>query len=1033
MSKSTFLFSFVTFISVALQAQVPEWIWHPNDGAKPADHEVRYFRKTFSLEQRPKKAVLTATGDDAVDVWINGEKVLSVSDWKEAKNADVTKNLVSGENVIALLGTNGTGDAAVLARLEIDIAKRTKDFVVTDKSWLTATTKETNWQTKNFSPGTNWINAKSFGKHGVEPWGEVMKKITATAAEDLKLLPGFKAELLWTSQAGEGSWICMTTDDKGRLIISPQDDAQQLWRVTLSRSGKITKKEMIPAPVHQAMGLLYAHDSLYVNGHGPSGTGLYRLVDKNKNDRFDTNEFTFLKKIPGEGEHGYHALVLGPDKMIYMINGNHTKLPEGISPTSPHRNYKEDLLLPRQWDANGHAVGILAPGGHILRFDKDGKNWELMLGGFRNTYDFDFSPDGEIFGFDSDMEWDWGLPWYRPTRIIHAIPGGEYGWRSGSGKWPAYYPDSLPAVVNIGVGSPTGVKFGTKSKFPEKYRSALFGLDWSYGRIFAVHLEPKGATYDGNFETFVKGKPLNVSDLEFGKDGAMYFITGGRATQSGLYRVTYVGKKIKEPKKSEGELANEKDAKQARELRHKLESFDGKKDPSAVDFAWPHLGSDDRWIRYAARIAIESQDVSQWKDRALKETDVKAGLTALLALARVGGKETQHDLLFALKNFPVASLDESQKLEKLRIIEVSFARQGKPDPEIGMFASDRLSRYYPASSELLNRELCQLLVYLEAPGVATKSLALMEKAKTQEDQLYYIFQLRNLKTGWTIDERKKYFTWLKLAQEQAKSTNEVAIKASAGELIPSREHPVQLIRWFEEADRKYADGVSYPKYLVNIRKDAIANCTTDERTALGELVADQKETVVAKPSKERKFVKEWKLADLESSLSKVGSGRNFEQGKTVFSDAQCQSCHRYGNEGGAVGPELTVVSSRFSRHDILDSILEPSKALSEQFQNFVITKKDGDDVVGRIVDETPDKIVVQPNPLVADRVEIKLSDIVKREPSKLSPMPEGLLNNFNEDEILDLLAYIESLGKPGAENFAKKDKAAHPKKKKNSK
>src|SRR5947207_7062934 len=354
----------------------------------------------------------------------------------------------------------------------------------------------------------------------------VQKTPLATPAEGLKLLPGFKAELLRSAQKGEGSWICMTSDTKGRLIISPQDDKDPLLRFTLSRNGGITKIEKILAPIHQAMGLLYAHDSLYVNGHGPQGTGLYRLIDANHNDMFEPGEVHFLKHFAGEGEHGYHAVVLGPDKMIYVMNGNHTKLPQGLAEDSPHKNFQEELLLPRQWDAGGHAVGILAPGGHILRTDPEGKRWELLLAGFRNAYDFAFSSEGEIFTFDSDMEWDWGLPWYRPTRIIHCVLGGEYGWRSGSAKWPEYYADSLPPVVNIGIGSPTGVQFGTRSNFPERYRKALFAMDWSYGRIFAVHLKPAGASYTADYEVFVQGQPLNVTHLEFAHDGAMYFITG---------------------------------------------------------------------------------------------------------------------------------------------------------------------------------------------------------------------------------------------------------------------------------------------------------------------------------------------------------------------------------------------------------------------------------------------------------------------------------------------------------------------------
>src|SRR5262249_46475172 len=155
----------------------------------------------------------------------------------------------------------------------------------------------------------------------------------------------------------------------------------------------------------------------------------------------------------------------------------------------------------------------------------------------RNVYAFDFSPDGELFAFDSDMEWDWGTAWYRPIRILHCVSGGEYGWKDGTRTWPDYYPDSLPPVVNVGIGSPTGVGFAHRSAFPERYRRALFVLDWSYGRILTIDLKPMGASFRGEWQPFLRGTPLNLTDLDFGPDGALYFITGGRSTQSGLYRV----------------------------------------------------------------------------------------------------------------------------------------------------------------------------------------------------------------------------------------------------------------------------------------------------------------------------------------------------------------------------------------------------------------------------------------------------------------------------------------------------------------
>ncbi|MDQ6632416.1 MAG: c-type cytochrome, partial [Verrucomicrobiota bacterium] len=821
----------------------------------------------------------------------------------------------------------------------------------------------------------------------------------------------FKVELLRSAEPGEGSWVSMTTDPKGRLIISPQQGTNNLLRITLSE-GKISGLEKIDLPVGSSMGMLYAFDSLYVNGSGPEGLGIYRLRDTNGDDKFDS--INLIRKIErAEGEHGSHALLLGPDKKIYVINGNFVKIPADISPNSPHKNYAEDQLLPRANDGNGFGNGVQPPGGSVWRMDADGKNCELFAAGLRNTYDFAFNPEGELFGFDSDMEWDWGTPWYRPIRVNHLVSGGDYGFREGTGKFPEYYADTLPATLNIGIGSPTGVKFGTESKFPEKYKNALFIMDWSYGRIFAIHLTPKGATYTATSELFVKGKPLNVTDLEFGNDGAMYFITGGRGTQSGLYRVTFVG-----PENKSRELQPIKEdlkrAEEQRELRHQLESFHGKKNPAAIDFAWPHLNSEDRWIRYAARIAIESQDVAQWKGKALSETNTNAALVSLLALARCSGKETQRDLLMALKKFPFDNLSEEQKLEKLRVIELSFIRQGKPESELAKLAIEKLDKQYPAQSEKLNRELCQLLIYLQATNVVPKTLELLDRAKTQEEQLVYILHLRTLKTGWTLEQRKHYFSWFNKNPET--KIGEATYPGGAGyytNRINGVEHPEETLKWFAEAGREYGDGASFPKFISNFRSDAIASLSDDERGELAPFITGKPAAAktIPPPAPPRNFVKEWKMEDLISDLDKVSRGRNLKKGKEAFAAAQCLQCHRMGNEGGSIGPDITAISSRFSPRDILESILEPSKVLSEQYQNMRFFTKDGEMVSGRILEETKDKIVVVTEPVSQTKTEIKKTNLEKREPSKVSPMPEGLVNILSKEEILDLIAYLEHGGK----------------------
>jgi len=833
----------------------------------------------------------------------------------------------------------------------------------------------------------------------------------ATPAEKLKVPAGFKVELLRSATTNEGSWICMTVDAKGRLIISPQEPEAPLLRMTLNPGGGIEKIEPIRLPVHTAMGLLAAFNSLYVSGAGPDGIGIYRLLDTNGDDQYDT--IKLFKKFPGgAGEHGAHAIVLGPDKKLYIINGNSTPLTGGLDPNSPFQNYREDDLLPRVKDPLATFFDKLkVPYGHLLRTDAEGTNWEILAAGMRNVYDIDFNPDGELFGFDSDMEWEWGTGWYRPIRVIHLVSGAEYGFREGTSKWPTYYPDSIPPVVNIGIGSPTGVKYGTKARFPEPFRDVLYIADWSYGRIIAVHLEPKGASYSARFEPFVQGKPLNVSDLEIGSDGAMYFITGGRAVQSGLYRVSHPGAVA-----DAVAIKRAADAEAARRLRHELEAFHGKADAKAVDVAWPHLASRDRFIRFAARVAIESQPVEQWQQRALDEQDPDRSLAALLALARVGGSSVQHELLDALDRLKEAPLDERQQLEALRVLEISFTRQGHPDDEQMKDTIERLNERYPAPSTALNHELCQLLVYLNAPDVVPKTLKLMQESKLQEDQTKFALYLRLVRTGWTLDQRKQYFTWFRTTRHGSLS-EEMYPKGSGyfawtNEAAVLQRHPKEMVQWFQDVGWNYGDGASFQKFMEKIRDEAVETLTPDEKLALAPLLRPEPVVIKTVAKRQHGFVREWKMADFDPAQLQELHGRNFDNGQEAFAAAQCLACHKFGNEGGSVGPDLTTVSSRFGPREILESILEPSKVISEQFQATRFELKDGEDISGLVVDETPDKFVVLVNPIESTRMDVPKTNIKTRMASKVSPMPEGLANILTRDEILDLLAYLQSGGKP---------------------
>ena len=313
---------------------------------------------------------------------------------------------------------------------------------------------------------------------------------------------------------------------KGRLIVS--DQYGSLYRITPPAIGSTdqTKVEKIPVEIGMAHGLLWAFDSLYVmvNSQDREKNGLYRVRDTNGDDELDSVEF--LQHLDGVGEHGPHAVLLSPDgKSLYVVCGDATQWLKNSQDACPRR-FGTRISCCRESTASVSCAACRHRAARSIRIDPGGKQWECISTGYRNPFDIAFNADGELFTYDADMEWDIGAPWYRPTRVCHVVSGSEWGWRNGSAKWPEYFADTLPPVVNIGLGSPTGITFGYGAKFPAKYQNALFMCDWTYGKMYAVQLTPEGASYRRRtVEEFMTATPLPLTDAIINPhDGAMYFL-----------------------------------------------------------------------------------------------------------------------------------------------------------------------------------------------------------------------------------------------------------------------------------------------------------------------------------------------------------------------------------------------------------------------------------------------------------------------------------------------------------------------------
>ncbi|MCE9555505.1 MAG: c-type cytochrome, partial [Planctomycetes bacterium] len=505
---------------------------------------------------------------------------------------------------------------------------------------------------------------------------------------------------------------------------------------------------------------------------------------------------------------------------------------------------------------------------------------------------------------------------------------------------------------------------------------ALFACDWSYGQLYAVHLTPHGAGYTAVAESFASAAPLPLTDIVVRpQDGALYFTVGGRGTDSALYRITYTGQESTAAAPPTADSGTS-----VRAQRRKLEELHHPGASGAIDTSWPFLSSPDRFLRYAARIAIEHQPVGEWQKRALDEKDRVALVAATVALARCGDKSLAPKLLEGLGRLDFKTLNEEQQLDLVRAYQLIFTRMGNPDEAGREAVLKRLDAYYPAASAPLNRELGAVLIYLRAPQVVDRTLKLLAAAPTQQEQIWQVFALRNVREGWTPEGRQQYY------------------------------------RWFHQAARQKG-GHSFSGFVENIRQESVATLTAADKTALKELL-NKPVAAQAPQQPPRALVKKWAVDELVAAVEAAPTGRNYAKGQVAFGAANCLSCHRFRGEGGNVGPDLTAVGRRFSPRDLLDSIIEPNKVISDQYQSTVFDLKDGRTVIGRVANMNGDTLNIMTDMLDPGRfTNVRRGEIEETRPSTVSMMPGGLIDTFQLDEILDLLAYLRSGGEPSDPAF----------------
>ena len=424
-----------------------------------------------------------------------------------------------------------------------------------------------------------------------------------------------------------------------------------------------------------------------VNAGGKFKSGLYRVRDTNGDDRLDKVEL--LRESRATASTARTPSSSAPTAS--RSTSSPATRPGRSSSTARwcRANWGEDQLLPR--DARRHAASCAtrppraaaSTGSTPTASTGSWCRWAIATPTTSpSTATATCSPTTPTWSGTST------LPWYRPTRVCHAVSGSRVRLARRLGQ----VADLLPRQP-----APDGQRrprlahrrdLRLRRQVPGEVPGGPVSLRLELRQ--ALRRPPDARRARPTRASSRSSSPARrcpLTDIVVNpNDGAMYFTIGGRQD--------HVGPLPRDLRRAANRRPRARPITRGAEARGHAphaRSIPRPRRPEAVATAWPYLGHPDRFIRYAARVAIEWQDPATWQERALSETDAPAALTALLALARQGDRSLQGRLLEALDRLDWERLTDSAEARPAARLQPGLHPDGRPRRRHGR-AHDRAVR-----------------------------------------------------------------------------------------------------------------------------------------------------------------------------------------------------------------------------------------------------------------------------------------------------------------------------------------------------